>query len=181
MLIEFVFFGTADKSVIYVEESDTLEEIFTSHFIYPNENTEFLVMFNGKVINTYVSLSHLGIHDGSKLIIVEVPILQKGTVEKEPQESSQEIETLSYEEHEELIEERSILERCRLADLGFNSWECDPKAQTVINELYNAEQALEAEAEEEIQPFEEFVNRTVVSKPTEICDKPLPLCFILRD
>ena len=168
MQVLFNIFGTKTTLGFPAEGYETIEEVMERNYLVPEEGFKFIVLFNGKIVNTFLSLDKLGVKNGSKIILLQ----------KELPKPIQIICELTEEEREEIVEENIIEEQCRLADLGFNGWECDQKAPSVIRELYEEEQAALAEEEEEKHNFELFMNRTVVSKPTEICDKPLPRCFL---
>ena len=171
MQVLFSKFGTKTTLALAAEEFETLAEVMERNFLIPEEGYKFIVLFNGKIANTFLSLKALGVRNGSKIIILQ----------KEIPKPVQFICEFTEEEREANIEESLIEEQCRLADLGFNGWECDQKAPTVLKELYEEEQTALAEEDEEKHNFELFIHGTVVSKPTEICDKPLPRCFLCTD
>ena len=171
MKFEIQVFGTAIKTQISADLQDTIEEIMEFNSIIPEDGFKYVVLFNGKIVNTYISLASIGIKEGSKVVLLkkQIPCQKKF------------IYTPSQEEREEFIEENIIQETCRIADLGFSGWECDAKAPSVLMELYEAEQEILAEEDRESRNFELFMHGTVVSKPTKICDKPLPRCFLCTD
>ena len=47
--------------------------------------------------------------------------------------------------------------------------------------MYESVQAELAEEDEENHNFELFMHGTVVSQPTQICEKPLPISFLLEE
>ena len=171
MKLQLSVYGTNTNYTVYANQMQTIEELMNANSIFPEDGFKFLILFNGKTINSFLSLGALGIKDGSKVILFQKRLPQPIQI----------VCGLTEEEREEVIEEKVIEERCRIADLGFNGWECDPKAPAVLKDLYDAEQEILAEEDEENHNFELFMHGTVVSKITEICDKPLPRCFLCSD
>ena len=191
MEIKLTVFGTKQTIQATANPQDTVVEVlqnYTEELSFKSENNSVspIVLFNGKIINTYITLPSQGVTNGSTLIL-----LYKNNKNNKNNENCENCENNnthtfffepSLEERNEYIEESLIEERCRLADLGFTGWECDSKGGQILREAYDAEQAVLAEEDEETQNFELFMHGTVViSKPTEICDKPLPKCFLLYD
>ena len=157
---------------IFVAEYDTIEEMILLNNLAAPENFKNVVIFQGKIVNTFLTCKTLGIKEGSKIVI-----LRKKVMEECPRYFFQ----LSEEDREEIIEENAMMEKCRLADLGFQGWECDTRFNQVISDIYEDDKAA-AEEEDEEEEKENFMkHRTVVPKSKEICEKPLPMCFFFDE
>ena len=164
-------FGTKTSYDVIATKFDTLEDVLTKNGISAKSGYKFLFLFNGKTLNTLLSVSASGIKSNNKVILFEKALPTSVT----------ELFSTTEEEREIIREERLISEQCRIADLGFSGWECDSKANRVLQEMYESEQAELAEEDEENHNFELFMHGTVVSQPTQICEKPLPRSFLLDD
>ena len=190
--VEFEVFGTTTKYSGIANICETVEEVlerFTDESESENENEEYTItpIVNGKLfstlhtINRLISGSSTKNKDFVKVILFKKRNINKTNVNLDAYLNEEEIPTRNEEEREEELESELIEEQCRLADLGFNCWDCDPKAPTVIRELYEEEQNALAEEDAEHHSFELFMHGTVVSNPTTICDKPLPRPFLCAD
>ena len=171
MKVEFIIFGTSTKYTVFVDSQETISESLEKASIEPKEGMKFIIMFNGKIIDPLFTFGSLNINEQSKIVILE----------KKCPQMRKHIHIISEEERECLLEEKLFDEQCRLADLGFSSWESDQKGNSIIQEIYNAEQQSQEEEDREIENFEHFLNATVVPQTTKMNDKPLPVCFILSD
>ena len=171
MRFNIQIFGAETKTLVFADAYDTFEDVMSNNGINADSGFKYIVLFNGKVVNTFLTLEAIGIKEGATVVVLQKKIKNEIDI----------LATPTQEEREAFIEENVIQETCRIADLGFSGWECDTKAPSVLMELYEAEQEILAEEERESLNFELFMHGTVVSKPTKICDKPLPRCFLCTD
>ena len=168
-------FGTKKTIEVTAYKFETFDEVlsslFETHQLTEREGFTFLPLYNGKTLNTFLSLSSCGITANKTIILFEKSL---------PKQQSQSF-IQSDEERAYKIEESLVSEQCRIADLGFSGLECEVKAQQILNEMYEFEQAELAEEDLEHHNFELFMHSTIVTKQTHICDKPLPRSFLLSD
>ena len=176
------------KKIIEVTASqfETLDAILSSLTdsgrLPQREGFTFLPLYNGKSLNTFLSLSSCGITTNKTIILFE-KLTPKPNSERFEEFSyiSEQVFNGSEEEREYKLEASLVSEQCRLADLGFSGLECETKATQILNEMYELDQAQLAEEDLEHHNFELFMQGTIVTKPTKICDKPLPRSFLLSD
>ena len=176
MQVKFSIFGTNETIVTEASKLDTVEEVLNKVFRETNKSQKAtqkrVVLFNGKIVNTFLTFETLGIHNNNTLVLYQ---------KKTSQKIMQFFIEPTAEERQEQIESSVIGERCRLADLGFNGWECDQKGGQIIRDAYEAEQAILAVEDAESHNFELFMDKTIISHPAEICEKPLPFYPLLSD
>ena len=175
-------FNTKKTIDVTASQFETFDEVLSSLLqsqrLTQREGFTFLPLYNGKTLNTFLSLSSCGITSNKTIILFEKSIpTPTPKPESESERYSEEIE----EERAYKIEESLVSEQCRIADLGFSGLECEVKAPQILNEMYELEQAELAEEDLEHHNFELFMHGTIVTKPTNICDKPLPRSFLLSD
>ena len=153
---------------VIVNKEMTLDDAILRANLLGEDLNEYKItaFYKGKRVNQYISFQANNIPSNAHIIIVAKRILP---------ENDHFLYTITDEEREEIIEDDVIGEKCRIADLGFQGWECDPRFNDVIKEVYESEV-------EEFEDDDSFLSRgTVISKTKEICDQPLPRCFLLGD
>ena len=167
-LVEISLLNGPTASVI-VSKDMTLDDAILRSNLLGEELSQYKItaFYKGKIINQYVTFKTNNIPSNAKIILVAKRALP---------DTESCFFPLTDEEREELIDDDVVSEKCRIADLGFQGWECDPRFNDVIQEVYETEME-EAEDEE----FSFLTRGTVISKTKEICDQPLPRCFLLGD
>ena len=193
MLLKFRVFGETRTYNITADEYETVEEVITRlSQLYdiktPNANTT--IIFNGRIVNKSLTLSYNQMKDGNTIIIYSKSKTQETQETKETKETqeTQEVEEYEeeyyqdkYQEKYQTYEEEMFKEQCRIADLGFVGWECDQHAPKIFEEMYEEEQRILSAEDDENRNFESFINQTIISQPSKICDKPLPQFFLCFD
>ena len=166
-LVHLSLVGSEPVSVI-VSRDMTLDDAILRANLIDDDLSDYKItaFYKGKAINQFTSFQANNIPSNAHIIIL---------TKRRMNDNDNFFFNITDEEREEIIDDDVISEKCRLADLGFQGWECDPRFNDVIKEVYESEV-------EELEDDDAFLSRgTVISKTKEICDQPLPRCFLLGD
>lgn len=153
---------------IDVDPSMTLFQALEENKIKPRENHIFNAVSSGKVLSMHITIETLGIKENQKVYLSQKRTGFSTTLVDFP---------LTKQDIEDRIQSKVLLEKCYLADLGFNSWECDPRFPLLVQELYEDEQL----AQDEEEGDNNDIQLSVVSNNKQMSDQPLPYVFILSD
>lgn len=151
---------------VIAQHNDTLENVLDRNGFRKNRGTRLQAVSNGKVLSIYCTVEYLGLQENQKIFVLEKRIEQNIFPLKLQ---------ISLREREEKAQNQILLEKCRLADLGFSGWECDPSYGQLLQEIYEDEKEIE-EYEEEVN---EYAQVTVIAKTQAISDQPLPCVYIM--
>ncbi|EAY04863.1 hypothetical protein TVAG_287770 [Trichomonas vaginalis G3] len=153
---------------ICVDINDTLNDALKSNNILPQQNSYFIPVSAGKVLCGSCTIQGLGLKDNQKIILTE---------KARPASQKHSTVLITQYERDEKIQNDILIEKCRIADIEFQGWECDSRFNLLMQDIYNEEKEAEQLEKEE----SEFTQVTVISKSKKISDQPLPHVFLMSE
>ncbi|OHT15092.1 hypothetical protein TRFO_14437 [Tritrichomonas foetus] len=139
---------------------------------------EYLVIFNGKIVNEMQSLSGAGVKNGSRVIIYQkLPkTTHKRRIDRLQEIQNEHIKALKMREN---LKQQKVKEILRINDQIWSTWESSRAHNQVMKFMkQKIHQNSKITDNFEIQKIQIFDTPSDTTMAKEICCKPLPNCFL---